>query len=301
MPGNAWKAFFGVTEGIAPERIGAMILLVIPAALLLYLFLTAPGHRAKKHVRAALPVPYYAHRGLHGGQIPENSLPAFERAAQNGYGIELDVRLTRDGEIVVHHDETLKRMCGVDRRVSDLALDEILSLRLRDTSCGIPTLDAVCSLVNGRVPLLIEMKSDRGNGDLPKLLYSRMKEYKGIWCVESFDPRMLLWFRLHAREVIRGQLAVDLYRSEGNKGLLFRAAAHLLMDFLSRPDFIAYGYLGGKNPSFRFVRRLFRPVAAAWTVKSPDESRKLEAAYDVQIFEGFCPDMKRSRKEETEQ
>ncbi len=300
MPGNAWKAFFGVTEGFAPERIGAMILLIIPAALLIYLFLTAPGSRAKKHVRAALPVPYYAHRGLHGGQIPENSLPAFEEAVKNGYGIELDVRLTKDRRIVVHHDESLKRMCGVDRRISDMTLDEILSLRLQGVSCGIPTLDAVCALVNGRAPLLIEMKSDPGNGDLPKLLYSRMKGYRGVWCVESFDPRMLLWFRLHARGVIRGQLAMDPYRSQGNKGLLFRAAAHLLMNFLSRPDFIAYGYLGGKNPSFRFVRRLFRPVTAAWTVKSADESGKLASAYDVQIFEGFCPDMKRTRKKETE-
>ena len=265
MPGNAWKAFFGVTEGFAPERIGAMILLIIPAALLIYLFLTAPGSRAKKHVCAALPVPYYAHRGLHGGQIPENSLPAFEEAV------------------------SLKRMCGVDRRISDMTLDEILSLRLQGASCGIPTLDAVCALVNGRAPLLIEMKSDPGNGDLPKLLYSRMKGYRGVWCVESFDPRMLLWFRLHARGVIRGQLAIDPYRSQGNKGLLFRAADHLLMDFLSRPDFIAYGYLGGKNPSFRFVRRLFRPVTAAWTVESEEESRNLRGIYDVQIFEGFEP------------
>lgn len=271
-----------------------MILLsIIPAALLLYLFLIAPGCRKKTRVRAALPCRWYAHRGLHGRDIPENALPAFEAAAGKGYGIEMDVRLTKDKKIVVHHDPDLTRTCGEEKKICDLTLNELSAFRLFGTSCEIPTLDAVCQAVNGRTPLLIEMKSDRGNRKLPKLLHEQMQGYKGVWCVESFDPRMLFWFRLHDRRVIRGQLAMDPYRSrEGETGLRFRAAGHLLMNFLSRPDFIAYGHQGDKNPSFRFVRRVFRPVTAAWTVKSAEESEKLKSVYDVQIFEGFCPDLK---------
>lgn len=296
MPGNACKAFFGVMPTQCAGKDRAMILLsIIPGLLLAYLFLTAPGCRKKSLVRCALPCPWIAHRGLHGGDIPENALPAFKAAAEKGFGIELDVRLTKDKRIVVHHDPDLNRSCGEDKRICELTFKELSAFRLFGTSEEIPTLAAVCQAVNGRSPLLIEMKSDRGNRELPKLLHEQMKGYDGVWCVESFDPRMLLWFRLHARRVIRGQLAMDPYRSkEGETGLRFRAAGHLLMDFLSRPDFIAYGHQGDKNPSFRLVKRVFRPVAAAWTVKSAEESEKLKSTYDVQIFEGFCPDLKNS-------
>lgn len=266
---------------------------IVPlAAMLLYLFLISPSWRGRKRAASAFPVRFYAHRGLHGKDAPENALIAFERAAEQGYGIELDVRLTRDRAIVVHHDDTALRLCGVDRPIGDMTLQEVQSLRLAGSSYGIPTLREVCDQVRGRSPLLIEMKSGGDSRELPRILYELMAGYEGVWCVESFDPRLLWWFRRNAPGIVRGQLACDFHRMGEETGLLYRLAAHLTMNFLSRPDFIAYGWEGDRNPTFRAVKALFHPVTAAWTVKDEENSRALRSRYDVQIFEGFRPDNK---------
>jgi len=274
-----------------------MALWLIPLlAVLLYLFLIAPNH--PRRVLEAFPQRYFAHRGLHDPDAPENSLSAFRRAVAWGCGIELDVRLTGDGCIIVHHDDSALRMCGADRAISEMTLDEASALRLMGTQERIPSLKDVCALVNGSVPLLIEMKSGRGSRALPGLLFDQMADYPGRWYVESFDPRMLWWFRRHAPQVLRGQLAYDPCRAGGGeRGILYRLGAHMMMNFLSRPDFIAYGWEGDKNLSFRIVRRVFQPPAAAWTVRSATDSRRLEKTYDLQIFEGFCPDSLKTNQE----
>ena len=104
-----------------------------------------------------------AHRGLHGGSIAENSIPAFAAAADRGIGIELDVRLSSDGEVVIFHDDTLERMTGMSGGVSNYTAKELAKLSLADTGYGIPTLREVLALVNGRVPLLVELKENVGD------------------------------------------------------------------------------------------------------------------------------------------
>ena len=234
----------------------------------------------------------FAHRGLHGSGAPENSLEAFRRAARKGYGIELDVRLTRAGELVILHDPDLARMCGADGKIADLTVSQIQAHKLLNTRETVPTLDqALEAVAPWAPPLIVEMKSARGcEESLPSLLLEKMKAYPGFWCVESFDPRMVRWFRKHAPHVIRGQLAFDAKRAGDKmaKGW-YALGGYLLMNFLSRPDFVAYRHDTDGNLSFRLVRRLFRPALAAWTVKTIQDFERLRASYDLLIFEGFEP------------
>lgn len=258
--------------------------------LALYMFLTAPKLLRRKNRRKKFPTALYAHRGLHGGDIPENSLSAFRRAAEKGYGIELDVRLTRDGRLAVMHDSTLTRMCGVDGRVEEMTLSQIRALTLPGGQEHVPAFsDALAAAQNA--PLIVEMKSEKETRkSLPSVLLKEMEGYPGFWCVESFDPRMVRWFRKNAPHVLRGQLAYAPARlGEHRWEIRYALAARLLFNALSRPDFIAYGHETDENLSFRIMRRLFRPVLAAWTVTTKKDFERLRNKYDLQIFEGFEP------------
>lgn len=259
----------------------------------LYVFLAAPNLFHRKLSHKQLTGCDYAHRGLHDNKrgTPENSLAAFGKAVQAGYGIELDVRETRDHVLVVHHDETLERSCGDPRRVCDVPLQELQQLKLFGTEERIPTFDAVLDLVDSKVPLIVELKTDFRNKELPQKVYDRLRKYPGIYCMESFDPNAVRWFKKHAPRVVRGQLAFteipkELSLNEKIKRILLGS---LLIDFLGRPDFIAYGYETDGNPSFRLVVDVFRPLLAAWTVRDPETYMQLKQEYDIQIFEHFQP------------
>lgn len=272
-----------------------MIWLIAACALglpLVFGFLTAPNLRDRRRRAGKLAGWHYAHRGLHGEGIPENSLSAFRRAADAGYGVELDVRLTRDGRLVILHDETLLRMAGIDRAVEDMTAGEIAACRLKGTEEGIPTLEDALRSIAGKAPLIVELKSHpRTWRALPEKALRALKDYGGVFAVESFDPRMLRYLRRNAPSVIRGQLACDVRKMPEKEkgGFLYWACARLLMNFLSRPDFIAYGYQSEGNLSFRMMRALFRPALAAWTVRSGEDSERLRDRYDLQIFESFRP------------
>lgn len=297
LSGLLWRK---KAAGIKAERAIGMDFLLILLMLFLgitggYLFLIAPSIRRKKK---SIPPDFfrpYAHRGLHDEKcgVMENSLPAFRRAAEKGYGIELDVHLTMDGHLIVHHDHSLLRLCGRDRQISRMTLAQIQSYRLGNTDEKIPTLDEVLSLVDGRVPLILELKSTRfGDTALAETAFRRMQAYRGQWCVESFDPVLVRWYKRHAPGIIRGQLAYDpgkLKDERKKKSLIHFLSAHLLCNFLSRPDFVAYGHETDKNLSFRVMRSLFRPCLAAWTVRSLEDFKRLQSQYDWQIFEAFEP------------
>ena len=261
------------------------------AAVGLYLFLIAPGLKARKRGEAIPRIPY-AHRGLHGGGVPENSLAAFRLAAEKGYGIELDVHLTWDGQLAVIHDATLKRMCGAEGRIADLTAREIRAYHLAGTEETVPLLEEVLEAIGERhPPLIVELKSEGKSWRmLPQRVLEAMRSYEGFWCAESFDPRMMRELKKRAPQIVRGQLAYDPCKiGEKHKEIYYSLGAHLLMDFLSRPDFIAYCHETDRNLSFRAVRRLFNPVLTAWTVQAPEDFKKLRLSYDVQIFEGFEP------------
>ena len=265
-----------------------MMLLIL---FLAYLWMIHPQFPRRK-LLAELKTPY-AHRGLWNGERPENSLSAFRAAAEAGYGIELDVHLTRDGHLIVHHDNSLLRMCGVDKQIAQWSLQEIRACRLLDTQEPVPTLDEVLQAVDGRVPLLVEVKVEAGNyAGLCRTLHERMRNYAGPWCMESFDPRAVGWFRRQAPEVIRGQLAFN-HVGHNRKGERFRdlIIASLGQNVVSRPDFVAFEAAseGRYNLPMRLMR-LMRPYLAAWTVRSPEEQRAVQGKYDWIIFEGFVPE-----------
>lgn len=138
-----------------------IVLSILVALTILYLFLVAPRMFGKPD-RTPLYGVHYAHRGLfdNDSEAPENSLPAFKRAVDAGYGIELDVQLSKDGIPVVFHDATLKRMCGVDGNVWDYTLKELQQMKLANSSATIPTFAEVLKTVDGKVPLIIEYKLD---------------------------------------------------------------------------------------------------------------------------------------------
>ena len=269
-------------------RIVITLLVILAALVLALLALTAPGlkyRRARPWKRSL-----FAHRGLHDEARPENSLAAFAAACEAGYGIELDVRFTRDGALVVFHDDDLKRMCGDARRPDALTLRELQALRLGGTDERIPTFDEVLELVNGRVPLLVEIKSCKNIFALTDATAARLKRYKGKYLVESFNPLSLLRLRRVAPEMIRGQLVASREETaQATDRLQAVALSGLLTNILSRPDFIAYNIVDVRSPAPRLQRHLYRTPMAAWTVRSEFQLKKALKRGDMVIFERIRP------------
>lgn len=269
-------------------------IVIIAALLLLYLYCIMPRifHRPDM---TPLQERYFAHRGLHDKAlgVPENSLPAFQRAVDRGFGIEFDLHLSKDGIPVVFHDFHLKRMTGQEGDVEDYTLAELRTFRLAGTKEQIPTLEEVLQLVNGRVPLLVEYKTETLNIRVCPVSEEQLSKYHGTYCVESFNPFAMRWYKKHRPDICRGQLADKLlHYQEFRKPKLFLGALCLqgmVTNVFSRPDFIAFD-IKFKNLSRFLNRRLFHSVSAGWTVKSREELLRARHSYDVFIFEDFVPD-----------
>lgn len=205
-------------------------------------FLTAPGAMFKSQ-RKTFKGKNYAHRGLHkrSKKIPENSLAAFDAAASYGYGIELDVQLSKDGQVVVFHDDTLNRVCGVDARVDEVDYEDLKNMHLCGTDQTIPLFTDVLKCIRGRSCLIVELKNGKRNTELCKKTYDILKKYSGDFCIESFNPFIVRWFRRNAPEIVRGQLACPPadYGDEVSPVAAF-FLGNTLLNFLGRPQFIAY-------------------------------------------------------------
>ena len=255
------------------------------------LFSTRPGKGREERMRAFRG--YIAHRGLHdmAAGCPENSMPAFRRAADAGFGIELDVRLTKDGVPVVVHDEDLFRMAGVRRKVADMELPELLKCRLAGTEERVPLLSEVLKTVGGRVPLIIELKAEVRCRELCERVTALLDRYPGKYCIESFSPAVLWWFRQHRPLVLRGQLSTDQWK-EGNRQWWY-ADPFLKWcagNFLTRPDFVAYNLAFRHTLPVFVLSRLWKAEMAAWTVRSREELEACRKYCSIFIFEGFLPE-----------
>ena len=226
----------------------------------------------------------FAHRGLYtkDGVIPETSLPAFRAAAEAGYGVELDVRLSKDNRVIVFHDENLKRLCGVDKYVESLTYDELSELRILDTECKIPLLNEVLAELDG-APVIVEVKRGHNNKLLCAMTMGIMRKYKGPFCVESFDPFIVTWFRNHAPDVLRGQLSKqqkDLKELDTFMGFVL---SRLLTNVSARPNFVAY-QVGRKPLTVKLCEKL-GAMKVTWTA----HDRSNEKDSDAVIFEHFRP------------
>lgn len=263
------------------------ILMAGAAALAMPFFLIAP-YKASEEKKAPFIRRNFAHRGLHteDKSIPENSLAAFEAAAVRGYGIELDVQLSKDGQVVVFHDDTLNRVCGVDARVDEMTYEELQTLRLCETEYTIPLFSEVLACVDGRGPLIVELKTGKRNRELCEKTYALLKAYAGDYCIESFHPAMVAWFRFHAREVLRGQLAGPALERFNGKNTIMHIAGNCMLNFIGRPQFIAY-CIGEKSFWVRMAEKM-GAMRVAWTSHDP----KNEQGNDAVIFEFYQPEIR---------
>ena len=265
------KLCYNSIENLFRKKGFTMVFLIILIVLiLLYVFLLIP--RLPRRDMSALTKVDYAHRGLWNAQRPENSLSAFRSAVDAG--------------------------CGVDRRIAQSTLAEVRACHLSGTDEVVPTFDEVLEAVGGRVPLIVELKVEQNVDSLCSAVRERMQRYNGLWCMESFDPRAVQWFRKNAPEIIRGQLAFGLGGEAAHKGVKPLTAffiSTLMQHVLSRPDFLAYEAISehGLNLPMRLVR-LMRPWMVAWTIRSQEALDHTRGKYDIAIFEGFVPPAKRS-------
>lgn len=233
----------------------------------------------------------YAHRGLYdnNGDAPENSLRAFEKAVAGGYGIELDIRLTKDKIPVVFHDATLERMCGREGKVCEYTYGELQQFVLGNSDQRIPTLKEVLKVVDGKVPLIVEFKMDGMDCSLCPIGDALLRNYRGAYCIESFNPLCLLWYRRHNKEVMRGQLSQDYSKDKNYKGPLYFLLKYLLFNGWGKPDFIAYDCHALGNISLKICKNLYKCLTVAWTIKSQEELEMHKKEHDLCIFDNFIP------------
>lgn len=229
-----------------------------------------------------------AHRGYHSKNIPENSLTAFSKAIEKGYAIELDVQLLSDGTVVVFHDESLARMTGNDGYLKYLRKEDLKALYLKDSKEHIPTFEEVLKLVDGKTPLVIEIKNKHKIGNLEQAVIDMLKNYNGEYAVVSFNPFSLGYFKQHAPQIVRGQTSGSLKNSGLSwlkrtwlKRLKFNAK-------VSQPHFISYE--ASELPN-RFVKKYKNLPLLAWTIKSKEEYLKVVKYCDNIIFEKFDPEI----------
>ncbi len=262
----------------------AFIVLAILVAL--FLFFSMPSlykHKDLQFIKGK----YIAHRGLHNIKegIPENSIPAFKRATEHGFAIENDIHLTKDGEVVVFHDDNLKRACGVDKKVEELTVNELKQYNLFGTEYKIPTLKECLLEVDGKTPLLIEFKSVGGNAE--KLVIAAneiLKDYKGEYLIQSFYPQVLYFYRKHNKKVCRGFLATAFIGEAFYK----RLSGALVFNFISRPHFVSYEH---KHSNYFFLKlnKLLGAFCIGWTFRSKMEVLKVKKDFKAYIFEDFIP------------
>ncbi len=236
----------------------------------------------------------YAHRGLHdlAAGRPENSLSAFQAAAEAGFGAELDVHLMADGNLAVVHDADLARVCGKHAMIGTLRREDLAGYPLLGSGETIPLLEDVLAVFEGRGPLIIELKTERGGAArLTAAVMERLRDWKGMYCLESFDPAVLICLRKRWPEVFRGQLSCNFFASGGSGWgrLADWAMTHLLVCLAGRPDFIAYRWEDRHEPSLRLMKRLLGVHEVAWTVRELPVLERLEAEGAAVIFEGFIP------------
>ncbi len=267
------------------------VVLVMILALSLLFVLSNMGRSGHKGLQA-LKGYAYAHRGLHGQGIPENSLEAFRLAKQAGYGVELDVHLLKDGTLAVFHDKLLQRMTGKDGRIVDLTAPELKTCYLGDTRYTIPTFREVLELFDGQVPVIVELKSvDNNYALLCEKTCKLLDAYKGVYCLESFDPRCVRWLRKHRPELIRGQLTQNYFVNSqaALPWYLKILLRHQVLNFLTQPDFVAYSFRDRKTFSNLVARRFWKLQGVTWTLRSQEEFDTALKEDWIPIFEGFRP------------
>ncbi len=232
---------------------------------------------------------YFAHRGLYAKDqsVAENSMSAFSLAKENNYGIELDISLSKDNELMVFHDDDLNRMCGINQIISEMDSNELKGIRLKDTEDFIPCLSDVFNLIKGSVPLMIELKTNPNRKKTVTLLKEQLKNYQGNICVVSFDPLILWEVKRQLPYVLIGQVVEDFKYNEKLSKPVRIILNYACLNFLVRPDFLSF-----KIQAINWVYKLhifMKGFGALWAINSLDCEKKYQNLANLIIFEHFRP------------
>ena len=262
-----------------------LIILAVIILLLLVCLFTMAGRKEKGRFTGFEGFDI-AHRGLHNKPtIPENSMAAFKLAVEKGYGIELDLHLLKDGEIAVFHDNTLVRTTGKQGNVKDLTVDELKNYTLEESNETIPYFPDVLKLVDGKVPLIIELKIEQNTKELCEATMNALKDYKGAYCIESFDPRPLIWLKKNRPDITRGQLSQNYFKSKTKLSVFTKMLlTALFMNIATKPDFIAYKFADRKLIFNQIATKLFSLQPVCWTIKNIDDHNTAKEEGYISIF-----------------
>lgn len=233
----------------------------------------------------------YAHRGFFDNKkdYPENSLPAFKRAVEAGFGIELDVQMTTDGQLVVFHDGSLHRMCKVDKMLTEMSFEECQQYTLKKSKERIPTFKDVLNVVDGKVPLIVEIKSEGRPIETVKKTCEMLENYHGNYVMESFHPGVVYWLKKNKKDIIRGQLSEDYSKYEQFNWFTKFILTNCMLNGFTKPDFVAYDVRCKDFFWFKWMCRIYRFKKVCWTIKDPIQMEEARQCFDICIFDSFDP------------
>lgn len=223
-----------------------------------------------------------AHRGIHNNKtIYENTKEAFQLAIKKGYIIELDIRITKDKKIVVFHDNNTKRLTKQNKIVEESTYQELNNQNI----IHIPLLSEVLELVNGKVPLLIELKQDNKVGELETNFMRIMKKYKGKYAIQSFNPNVLYWFKRKYPNILRGQLS-SKYNKQKISSIKKYILSNMLLNIFTKPNFISYKYNELSVSKINYYKKK-QIHLIGWTITNEREFEHYKQYYDNLICEQY--------------
>jgi glycerophosphoryl diester phosphodiesterase len=237
---------------------------------------------------------YFAHRGLHDENYdtPENTIAAFRRAISYGYGVTIDVRLTKDKQLVALGRDNMLPLCGINIPVHSATYDELHIHTIKNTNERVPLLSKALEEIAGRVPVIIELPPELDYNELCHLTAQLLDGYEGEVCVQSLSPDIVAWFKQNRSDILRGQMAVDMFdaRNQSSDNLPTKfAKTFMLTNFKSQPDFVSYDFIAFDSIVMKLMRQVFGVETAGWTMTSQKCIDDLDKKFDIKIFEGFMP------------
>ena len=227
-----------------------------------------------------------AHRGLHDDKVPENSLAAFEAAIEAGFSIEIDVQLTKDKVPVVYHDDFFNRLTGLEKRVTRSKHEAVSGLKLAGTNEDVPTFREVLDFVDGRVPMLIEIKKNKGSRGIERIVLDALRDYKGEYAIQSFHPVAIRKVRKIDPSICCGLLSSTL--SDMKMMFLKKAAVkNARLFFMAKPDFVSFEINSFPNDRVKRFREELELPVIGWTIRTKEDIERAIEYCDGIIFENI--------------